>query len=127
MTRRVPDEKCKDFWWVFSVYILLDGTGVEHGRLDASDNPRRWFGWHRCVMLVTTLQDLWLNNLSRSVYAPIILLLSFLILLPLRLAPSVRPQSSPLAHRRRLFRFHRVYHLRLARTSLHPQRAYHLC
>lgn len=72
----------------FSVYILLDSTGVEFGhyllRLDrrnAPDNPRRRFGWHRYVTLATTLEDQWLN-LSRSVYAPISLL-SFLVLLPL--------------------------------------------
>ena len=71
----------------FSVYILVNSTGVKFGnylhhldRRNAPDNPRRRFGWHR-YLLATTLQDVWLN-LSLSVYAPISLL-SFLIFLPL--------------------------------------------
>ena len=64
----VPAEKGKVFSVDFSVYILLNSTGVEFGRYllrleqrNALDNPRRRFGWHGYVMLTTMLQDLWLN------------------------------------------------------------------
>lgn len=71
----------------FSVYILLDNTGVKFGhhllhldRRNAPDYPRRGLGWHRYVVLALRFRIC--SSTSLSVYAPISLL-SYLIFLPL--------------------------------------------
>ena len=119
------DEQDKDFWEIFQ-FILSSAAPV----LNLATIYSIWIN-----AMPQTIPDggsvgigMWcfLLRLGSVAHSPAVSVCTYLAtVVPYSSSASaLRAQGSPLAHCRRPFRFHRIYHLCLARSSFHPQRAY---